>query len=138
MDLRSTLHYYENVAIASDKERETQIKQTAAKLESILAAITDQLNGESGFVVLYVNGLSSSNVVIDLQIEKLRTEVSSLFDCPELQCYRVRPVPVDTFLFLNELDLVRSSRSSGTHRYARQEANTFICSGCRWYLVENG
>ena len=138
MDLRSTLHYYENVAIASDKERETQIKQTAAKLESILAAITDQLNGESGFVVLYVNGLSSSNVAIDLQIEKLRTEVSSLFDCPELQCYRVRPVPVDTFLFLNELDLVRSSRSSGTHRYARQEANTFICSGCRWYLVENG
>ena len=71
-------------------------------------------------------------------MENLRTEMSSLFDCPELQCYRVRPVPVDTFLFLNELDLVRSSRSSGTHRYARQEANTFICSGCRWYLVENG
>jgi hypothetical protein len=46
------LYYYENVAIATDKERENQIKETAAKLKSILAAIMDQLNGESGFVKL--------------------------------------------------------------------------------------
>ena len=52
VDLRSTLYYYENVAIATDKERENQIKETAAKLKLILAAIMDQLNGESGFVEL--------------------------------------------------------------------------------------
>ena len=100
------MYYYENVAIATDKERENQIKETVAKLKSILAAIMDQLNGESGFAKLYMIGLSSSNVAIDRQIEKLRTEVSSLFDCPELQCYRVRPVSIDTCLFLNELNLV--------------------------------
>jgi len=39
------LYYYENVAAATEEEREHQIQQTAAKLKSILAAITDQING---------------------------------------------------------------------------------------------
>lgn len=59
----------------------------------------------SGFVKLQIE-LSSSSVAIDRQMENLRTEMSSLFDCPELQCYRVRPVSIDAFLCLNELGLV--------------------------------
>lgn len=97
-DLRSTLYYYENVAVPTDKEREQQIQQTAAKLKSILAAITDQINGDSGFVFAICDCAKQLRVAVDQQIEQLRTEVASVFDCPELQCFRVRHVSVVCFV----------------------------------------
>ncbi|KAM6501179.1 hypothetical protein JOM56_004193 [Amanita muscaria] len=81
-DLRTTLYYYEHVASSADPERERQIGETITKLRSALAAITDQLNA------------------IDRCIEQLRSEVTILFDCPELQHYRydLRAVLVHTGL----------------------------------------
>ncbi|KAF8635560.1 hypothetical protein AX15_000210 [Amanita polypyramis BW_CC] len=81
-DLRSTLHYFENVAIATDEGREQQIRETTAKLKSILAAITDRLE------------------TIDRMIERLRAEVSKVFDIPAFQFYRydLRAVLVHTGL----------------------------------------
>ncbi|KAK2460841.1 hypothetical protein APHAL10511_007311 [Amanita phalloides] len=81
-DLRSTLYYYENVANAADEERKSAIRETTTKLKSILAAITEQLD------------------VIDRQIENLRMEITKVFECPELQCYRydLRAVLIHTGL----------------------------------------
>ncbi|KAF8639202.1 hypothetical protein AX17_001688 [Amanita inopinata Kibby_2008] len=70
-DLRSTLHYYENVAEAGgDADRERVIQETTAKLKSIVAAIVEQLEA------------------IDRRVEKLRVAMNTVFDCAELQNHR--------------------------------------------------
>ena len=89
-DLRSTLYYYEHVASATDPERERQIHETISKLHSILAAITERLGGELlHMLCIFPGNMSDVNIVIDRRIEKLRTGVATIFDCPELQNYRV-------------------------------------------------
>ncbi|PFH51189.1 hypothetical protein AMATHDRAFT_59718 [Amanita thiersii Skay4041] len=70
-ELRSTLHYYENVAQAhGDSDRQRRIVESCTKLRLILTAINAQLEA------------------IDKQIEKLRMEQTRLFDSPEFQNYR--------------------------------------------------
>jgi len=70
-DLRASLRYYEHVAEAKgDPEREAAIRNTALKLRHIMNQIVLDTQGA------------------DREIERLQTEVTAVFNCPELQEYQ--------------------------------------------------
>ena len=84
-----TRHNVGVIASLTDSDRERQIQETISKLRSILAAITEQLGGEPFHMLCISPAMSDVNIAIDRRIEKLRTAVATIFDCPELQKYRV-------------------------------------------------
>lgn len=82
-DLEGTLHYYENVAEPGDDfERAETLKKTKAKLQNVVASISRKVEA------------------IDYKIEKLQTEVTGIYDIPELQQhqYDLRAVLIHTGL----------------------------------------
>ncbi|KAL6307660.1 hypothetical protein BKA93DRAFT_726897 [Sparassis latifolia] len=84
VDLRSSLHYYENVAEHNDDpDRKAEIHDTALKLRKILTRIENELQ------------------TIDAAVVKLRNEAANAFECPELQQHRydLRVVLVHDGLF---------------------------------------
>ncbi|PCH34125.1 hypothetical protein WOLCODRAFT_113208 [Wolfiporia cocos MD-104 SS10] len=83
-DLRSSLHYYENVAEHNDDpQRKAMLHETAQKLRKILTRIENELQ------------------TIDATIEKLNADSANVFECPELQQHRydLRVVLVHDGLF---------------------------------------
>ncbi|THH02020.1 hypothetical protein EW026_g774 [Hermanssonia centrifuga] len=70
-DLRSSLHYYENIAEHHDnEERGADIQSTASALRTIVARIESELEA------------------IDRTITSLRQQADTVFSCPELQRYK--------------------------------------------------
>jgi len=80
-DLGATIHYYDHVATAGDDpERKNLLKRTSAHLQDLTTMIMGKVED------------------IDHRVEKLQAEVSTLYDCPELQQYQydLRAVLVHT------------------------------------------
>ncbi|PSR72130.1 hypothetical protein PHLCEN_2v11978 [Hermanssonia centrifuga] len=70
-DLRSSLHYYENIAEPHDnEERGADIQSTASALRTIVTRIESELEA------------------IDKTITSLRQQADTVFSCPELQRYK--------------------------------------------------
>ncbi|KAG6919117.1 hypothetical protein DXG01_008924 [Tephrocybe rancida] len=82
VDLRTTLHYFEEVAHNSEPEREESIDRTAAKLRALLDSIVSTVQE------------------IDAQVEELKAEAACVYDIPELQnhLYDLRAVLMHTGL----------------------------------------
>ncbi|KAG6811358.1 hypothetical protein H0H92_007823 [Tricholoma furcatifolium] len=81
-DLRASLYYFQEVAERSGSQREISVNRTAEKLKKLLDSV-----------------VSSVHVAeIDVAVEKLQSELSSLFDVPELQnhLYDLRAVLMHT------------------------------------------
>ncbi|KAF4612879.1 hypothetical protein D9613_010996 [Agrocybe pediades] len=69
--LRSTIHYYENVAESGDDTaRKSSIEYTVTHLKSLLAMIENRVQE------------------IDRKIESLQAEISKIYDCPELKMFQ--------------------------------------------------
>ncbi|KAF8888788.1 hypothetical protein BD779DRAFT_1522582 [Infundibulicybe gibba] len=82
-DMRATLHYFEKIADNhNDAERIENISTITRKLRSTIASITEEVNA------------------IGHRIEQLQSEITHLFDCPELQNHRydLRAVLIHTGL----------------------------------------
>jgi hypothetical protein len=80
-DLGATVHYYDHVATAGDDpERKELLKRTSAHLQDLTTMITGKVED------------------IDHKVGELQAEVSTLYDCPELQQYQydLRAVLVHT------------------------------------------
>ncbi|KAG6865605.1 hypothetical protein C0991_001029 [Blastosporella zonata] len=68
-DLRASIHYFEEVARNDEPEREESIDRTAKKLQGLLDKVISTVED------------------IDAQVEKLQTDVTAVYDIPELQQY---------------------------------------------------
>ncbi|TCD67354.1 hypothetical protein EIP91_000221 [Steccherinum ochraceum] len=84
-DLRSAVHYYEDIAVddQNDAPRKATVHDAALKLRKILTKVENELQ------------------TINNTIKKYQTQASSVFDCPELQEHRydLRVVLVHDGLF---------------------------------------
>ncbi|CCM03777.1 uncharacterized protein FIBRA_05924 [Fibroporia radiculosa] len=87
-DLRSSLRYYETVAEDnSDPQRKAELHDTAQKLRKALVRIENELQSGSATVSgkIYNPELSAA---MDASVAHLKDQVTSMFDCPELQQHR--------------------------------------------------
>ena len=88
-DLQTSLHYYEHVADPKeDEERREAITRTTKKLKDILIMMVAKLEGQCTCIIITASFFIVT-LEIDQKIRTLQTELTGLFDCPELQHYRV-------------------------------------------------
>lgn len=91
-DLGATIHYYEHVANAGDNpDRQKLLKHTTAHLQDITTMILGKVEGllfnETRYIIII--NIDFLCVGVDQRIEKLQAELTTLYDCPELQQYQV-------------------------------------------------
>lgn len=140
-NLRSTIYYYEKVADPEDDpSRQRTLQQTAEHLKDIMTMISGKVEGDTLFEAVETPYSLIRPLDIDHQIKILQTEVTHIYDCPELQNYQVRvssthqPVSELTNIYC----LVRFEGCIAAYRTSRKEANIFLCSRYRREMVENG
>ncbi|KAG1752094.1 hypothetical protein EDB19DRAFT_1903493 [Suillus lakei] len=103
-DLRSSIYYYENVADAKgDDERARTTQIMANKLKSILAQVEKEIEAS------------------DINIAKMRDQIATLLDCPELQRvrYDLRVVLVHDGL------------------YGRKHLYSYVQEKAAWWRIED-
>jgi hypothetical protein len=99
MDLRATLHYYEHVADSKgDEARQESITRMTKKLGNILTMMLEKLDGQRYRFTIACD-LLNVTLEIDHKIRTLQTELAGLFNCPELQDYRVSRIAAAVFMY---------------------------------------
>ncbi|CAL1709523.1 unnamed protein product [Somion occarium] len=118
-DLRSSIHYYENIAEHNDDEtRKAHLQDMATKLQAILVRVEREIR------------------ILDDQIAKAQISAASVYDCPELQKHRydLRVVLVHDGLY----------GRSHLYSYVKQRDKWWkivdystleVCSHCKYALV---
>lgn len=136
-DLRSAVHYYEQIADdKEDLERKSQIHEAARRLRKILTKIENELQSES--VSSYDKMLSDEwyMVAIDLTITKHQAKAATAYDAPELQQHRVgilyvTCISMGLILYLPQYDLRVVLVHDGL--YGRNRVYSYIKQRDKWW-----